>query len=524
MGTTARARSESVHGVDPMTLPSLTCNRTSRAARDCIAVVPHAGVHAARHADVSHEERPAVEVAFAPPAFRQDDDEGAAAAAQPSLLVLHLRDDCTAAAGGAAPIPCRRAGRPSRRPERPVGERAATSPASARSHTTRTPETPARTEITHRVRRGETISSVLTTAGVPLAEVDTWLRATRRIYNLNRISVGQALTLTVDPASGRLERLGLEIDADTRLVATRDALGGVEAREEAIPYTRRLRLVTTPVTRNLYATAAAVGIPDKVISDVAEILGWELDLASEIQPDATLRIVYQELVRPDGTQTRPGRVLAVELGNRGTTYGGYYHAGSSDAGYYDRRGEALGRAFLRYPVKFSRVTSGFSRTRFHPILKRRTPHHGVDFAAPPGTPVAAVADGRVTRAGWHGGYGRYVRIRHDGVYGSGYAHLSRIPAEIRPGAVVQKGQVIGYVGSTGQATGPHLHFEMYRHDRYIDPLNTELPRGRALEGESLAAFRLAVAMVDGAYAEIESRYAAPEDAEPAVTQVAQING
>jgi murein DD-endopeptidase MepM/ murein hydrolase activator NlpD len=516
-----------VPGVDPVTLASLTCDTASRVARDCTAVAPHAGVRAVGHTEASREERAASDVAFAPPAFHQDDDEGAQASAQPSLLVIRHRDDCAALTGEAAPIPCRTAGRPPRRPDRPAGERPATAPASVRSGATLAPraagaETRSPTEITHRVRRGETISSVLSAAGVPLSEVDTWLRATRRIYNLNRVSVGQALTLTVDPATGRLERLALEIDADTRLVATRDALGGVEAREEAIAYTRRLRLVATPVTRSLYATAAAVGISDKVISDVAEILGWELDLASELRPGATLRIVYEELVRPDGTEARPGRVLAVELANGGNTYGGYYHDGGSDTGYYDRRGEALGRAFLRYPVKFSRISSGFSRARFHPILKRHAPHHGVDFAAPPGTPVAAVADGRVTHAGWHGGYGRYVKIRHDGVFGSGYAHLSRIAAEIRPGAVVQKGQVIGYVGSTGQATGPHLHFEMYRHDRYIDPLNTELPRGRALEGESLAAFRLAVATVDGAYAEIESRYAAPEDREPAVTQMARV--
>lgn len=528
-----------------MTVPSLTCDPASYPARDCVADGPYATFLVDRHVDASRGQLPTRQVAFAPPAFRRQADAGAAAPAQPPLPPFlraagptpatpgpgaSVEDDCAGAVRESGPVSSRLPTEPPpQRPPHPMSERDAASLAIVLARltpATATPEPEARQsgEIAHRIRRGETISSVLTAAGVSRAEVDEWLRATRRIYNLNRIYVGQSLTLTIDAGSGRLERLGLEIDAETRLVATRDADGTVQVREEAIPYGRRLRLVAGEITRNLYATAAAAGMPDKIVSDVAEILGWEVDFTTELQPGATFRVVYEELVRRDTMKTSPGRVLAVELTNRGNTHGGYYFADDDggDAGYYDRSGEALGRAFLRYPVKFSRISSAFSRARFHPILKRNTPHHGVDFAAAPGTPVAAVADGAVTRAGWQGGYGRYVKVRHDGVYGSGYAHLSRIAAGIRPGVKVQKGQVIGYVGSSGRATGPHLHFEMYRQDRYIDPLNTELPRGRSLAGESLAAFRLAVALMDGAYAEMNSRYAAIEDADPTVTQVARI--
>ena len=249
------------------------------------------------------------------------------------------------------------------------------------------------------------------------------------------------------------------------------------------------------------------------MSDIAEILGWEINFATDLRPGASFRVVYEELVRLDTGDTTPGRVLAVEVTNRGHTHEGFYFAGPNGAhrGYYDREGQALTRGFLRYPVAYSRVSSHFSRTRFHPVLKRRRPHYGVDFAARHGTPVEAVADGRVEKAGRFGGYGRFVKIRHDAIYGSGYAHLSRVARGIKPGVPVLKGQVIGYVGSTGLATGPHLHFEMYRHGRHIDPLNAQLPRGRSLAGTSLATFQQGLDRIAQAYSQVRREYARLED-------------
>ncbi|RMF22475.1 MAG: hypothetical protein D6760_07400 [Deltaproteobacteria bacterium] len=195
-------------------------------------------------------------------------------------------------------------------------------------------------------------------------------------------------------------------------------------------------------------------------------------------------------------------MLAVDLLNRGRHYEAFYFRSADQAvgGYYDREGHALGRAFLRYPVAYSRISSKFSRARLHPVLKRPRPHYGVDFAAPAGTPVHAIAAGTVTVAGWHGASGRMVKIRHDDVYESAYAHLSRIAPGVRTGTPVAKGQVIGYVGSTGLATGPHLHLALYKHGKYVDPLTVALPRAPALEGAALARFQQAVASVDRAYA------------------------
>ena len=169
--------------------------------------------------------------------------------------------------------------------------------------------------------------------------------------------------------------------------------------------------------------------------------------------------------------------------------------------YYNRKGEGLGRQFLRYPVSFARISSHFSTARYHPVLKRKMPHYGVDFAAPTGTPVKAAADGVVSIAGWHGGNGRFVKMRHDAQYESGYAHLSRIASGVRPGARVKQGQVIGYVGSTGLATGPHLHFAMYKGGKYVDPLQASLPRTVPLTASALAGFKAQLRRVEQVYAE-----------------------
>ncbi len=499
LGLAAPGWCDTAQRVDSMTPATVACNLEAYPAIDCVADSRFAAVLVERHLDRSRTAAMRNDVAFASPAF-----DSAQGTAKREALALEQSGPPLPPFLGAEPWHG--------------------APAGVETPATR----PGASERRHRIRRGETLSTVLSGAGISTQETEAWLRATRRVYNLNRLYIGQTLTLDFDRERGGLRRLTLDIDDATRIVATREA-GEIAVREEQIPRTRRLRLIGGVVRRSLYASASALGTPDRIISDMAEILGWELNLATELQPGATFRVVYEELLRSDTLQATPGRVLAVEVVSAGRTAAGYYFGEQDGAHrvYYDRGGEALGRAFLRYPVTFSRVSSQFSRARFHPVLKRHQAHNGVDFAAPQGTPVTAVADGSIARAGWQGSYGRYIKIRHDGIYGSGYAHLSRIAAGVVPGARVQKGQVIGYVGASGRATGPHLHFEMYRHDQYINPLTADLPRGRSLSGGSLTWFRTALALLDGAYGEIDGQYASgPRDdtSEPALTQVAQATG
>jgi len=354
--------------------------------------------------------------------------------------------------------------------------------------------------ITHHIKAGETISHVLGKAGLDRDEIREWVRAAQKLHNLNRVYVGQEISLRIDGRDGSLARLSFETGRTSVLVAERGSDGiKVELRE--IPHYRRLRVVGGDIRSSLYMAATERGIPQPIISDIAEILGWEIDFAKDLQPGATFRVVFEELVRTDTDAAIPGRVLAVDITNRGHSHEGFYFItpDGGRGGYYNRNGDALGRAFLRYPVKYSRISSHFSDARYHPILKKSVPHYGVDFAAPSGTPVQAVADGSVLLARWHRGNGRFVKLRHDNVYESGYAHLSRIAPGLKPGMRVRKGEVIGYVGMTGLATGPHLHFAIYRNARYIDPLAAELPHARSLAGSTLAAYAMSLGMLDHAY-------------------------
>jgi len=372
-------------------------------------------------------------------------------------------------------------------------------------------------ELKHSIRPGETMTEVLSNLGLESEEVDAWIAAANREHNLNRIYAGQELSLAMRMPDKQLASLKLDLADEEILVAELDEKGRVTARREEIVYDRALRAIGAEIDHSLYMSAQSEGIPDKVVSDIAQILGWDVNF-SNVYEGATFRVVYEELTRTDTAQTVPGRVLAVELTNRGKQHEGFYFTmpDGSHAGYYNRAGDGLGRAFLRYPVDYSRISSHFTTKRFHPVLKRNVPHYGVDFAAPTGTPVRAVADGKVLKAGWYGGNGRFVKVRHDSVYETGYAHLSRIAASMKPGAKVKKGQIIGYVGSTGLATGPHLHFAMYRDAKYIDPLKAELPRSHALDGSALAAFRMTVDMMDRAYAKAG-------EGDPEMTRIATVS-
>lgn len=363
-------------------------------------------------------------------------------------------------------------------------------------------------EVSHRIKAGETISQVLGGAGVTADQIDEWVRATNAVYNLNRIYVGQEVSLLVDTQSSTLRHMAIEIDSVHRLVAERED-SRVVARRQPLPLDRHVRVRGGTIRTNLYAAGLAAGVPEDIISDIADLFGWELNLSKDLQPGASFRVIYEELLRTDGSLSISTKLLAAEITNRGRTHEVFHFTGSNgkDAGYYTRDGESLGSTFLRYPVAFHRITSGFTSRRFHPVLKRPVPHNGVDFAAPHGTPVKAIADGIVREARWSGGNGRFVRIRHGAIYESGYAHLSRFASGVRAGARVEKGQVIGYVGATGLATGPHLHFAMYRNGTYINPLTTQLPRAKALSGAALTAFRTAVDDLDLAYASGVPEYA-----------------
>ncbi|MBI2350307.1 MAG: M23 family metallopeptidase [Deltaproteobacteria bacterium] len=219
------------------------------------------------------------------------------------------------------------------------------------------------------------------------------------------------------------------------------------------------------------------GLNQALIYQLADVFSWEVDFEKDIQKGDTFKLLYEQRSRKGRESKASFQILAAELINAGQKFFAiYFEKEKGKGGYYDLDGRSMARAFLRFPLEFISISSQFSRSRFHPILKVDRPHNGVDFAAKRGTPVRAVAEGKILYAGWRkGGYGRMIEIQHDSVYASRYAHLQGVALGIRQGVSVQKGQIIGYVGSSGRSTGAHLHFELYRDQEYVDFLKFEYP-------------------------------------------------
>ena len=353
-------------------------------------------------------------------------------------------------------------------------------------------------ELERKAKGGETLTTLIDDARLERRDLSVWIDALDTASDLEKLARNQRVSLLIDKRDRTLRQLSVDLNQESMLIALRRG-AIIVADRVPIPRMKRMRAVGGDIETNFSTAASQAEIPEKTVAEMAEILGWELNFAS-LRRGSSYRAVYEETVRLDTGERTPGRVLAVEVSNGERTYEAYYFAakGGNDGAYYKRDGAPADGLFLRYPVSYTRISSFFSDSRFHPIKNRHIPHYGVDFAAPTGTPVVAVADGTVIKAGWQGGNGRLVRIRHDGTYDSAYAHLSRIEPGMTPGTRVRQGQVIGYVGSSGLATGPHLHFVMYRDGQYVDPLKVNPGRRPALAGVSRAAFQLALGSVDDA--------------------------
>jgi murein DD-endopeptidase MepM/ murein hydrolase activator NlpD len=226
-----------------------------------------------------------------------------------------------------------------------------------------------------------------------------------------------------------------------------------------------------------------------VVDQLADrIFAWKIDFSRDLRPGDAFHVLYERLVRPDGS-ARSGKVLAVQMDLGGRRHDAYLFPVGGSEDYFDGEGESLRRAFLRAPLEFRRISSAYSTGRFHPILQRVRPHNGIDYAAAAGTPIRAVGDGLVTRAGWGGGYGNVVEIRHQRGYSSRYAHLRGFATGIRPGSRVRQGDLIGYVGSTGLSTGPHLHYEFHVNGRPVNPTSVRYLTGEPVPGGERSRFR-----------------------------------
>lgn len=344
----------------------------------------------------------------------------------------------------------------------------------------------ARQEIQDVVKPGETMFDIFKRYGLSIRELFSIREASAGIHRLKKISAGQPYRIRLD-ADNNVLSLTYQIDDEALLRITR---GDPDFRAEKIeiPFERKVGNVGGIIENSLYDSLGNGGESDLLACAVADIFSWDIDFTADLRAGDSFRVVVEELWL-DGRFRRYGKVLAAEFTNDGTTFRAYRHEADGRAGYFDDDGNSLRKAFLKAPLNFRRISSGFSRSRLHPILKIRRPHLGVDYVAPAGTPVSALGEGTVRFAGWKGANGRLVVLSHPMGYKTCYGHLSRIARGIRPGSRVRQGDVIGYVGATGRATGPHLHFQIEQNGRVLNPLSVKLPRGIGIPKAEMADFR-----------------------------------
>lgn len=296
-------------------------------------------------------------------------------------------------------------------------------------------------------------------------------------YAHTTVSAGEAIpddvSTTVDVsrmASGKRLLVGLQPEDALRALVANN-----KTPTERPGYELRIARVAGTIERSLFDDGQDAGLSDRLITELAEIFGWDIDFVVDLRRGDSFVVLYEEKYW-QRQKVADGNILAAEFTNQGRTFRAIgFRGDDGQMQYYSPDGFSLKRDFLRTPVKFSRVSSLFSSARYHPILKTWRAHHGVDYDAPVGTPVRATASGRITAVGWNGGYGNMIAIRHAGAYSTLYAHLARYRPGLRAGQTVEQGEIIGYVGRTGLATAPHLHYEVQVNGVHRDPLTFELP-------------------------------------------------
>ncbi len=345
--------------------------------------------------------------------------------------------------------------------------------------------------VTYKIKAGDTLSTVLMRYGLSLQDRKVWLQSIQKHLPLSAFRPGKEVQIYLSQTSPgvrsqksrqQLKAIEVEQNEDSIYTWEKGTKGIVFSKREK-PYDVEIKTAGGVVETTLFEAGARVGLNQTLLSQLADIFSWEIDFDKDIEKGDTFKVLYEERSRK-GSKNKPTfRILAAELINNGQrSFAMYFEKEKGKGDYYDVNGRTLARAFLRFPLEFIEITSTFSHSRLHPILGIDRPHHGVDFSARRGTPVRTVADGKILFAGWRkGGYGRMIEVTHDSTYSSRYAHLQRAAQGIRNGTSVHKGQVIGYVGSTGLSTGAHLHFELYQNHEYIDPLNFESPAEDQIE-------------------------------------------
>ncbi len=357
------------------------------------------------------------------------------------------------------------------------------------------------------VEAGDTLQSILLDAGAKPQDVKAALEALKPVFNARRLKRGQRINVELKPEEhpGAIEieepsdptrpyprdlvSVVMKPSVDREVSIRRDAQGNFTAEETVRQLTARDDFAIGVIQSSLSEAAGKAGIPDQVTQEFIRLFSYDIDFQRDIQPGDVFRIFYTRYHDEMGDPVRDGEIKYASLMLSGKEHALYRFTTTDDdvTEYYNPDGSSARRFLLRTPIDGARMSSGFGMRR-HPILGYSKMHKGVDFAAPTGTPIMASGNGTVEMVGRNGSYGNYIRIRHNNEYATAYAHMSRFDSSIRRGVRVRQGQIIGYVGTTGTSTGPHLHYEILMGGRQVNPAAVKVGTGRKLEGEQRRLF------------------------------------
>lgn len=339
--------------------------------------------------------------------------------------------------------------------------------------------------VKDQVKRNQNLSSILLPYGVPYSTIDELAKASKEVFDVRKLAAGKPYTIyCTKDSSGLATCFVYEPNAMEYVVFNmQDSVHIYKGKKDI---EKRTRYVKGVVNSSLYVDLKKAGADPLLAIELSEIYAWTIDFY-RIQKGDEFEMVYVENY-VDGKSIGVDRILASTFTHFGKPIKAYFFEGDDEKGYFDDKGNNLKKAFLKAPVKYSRISSGFSMRRFHPVQKRFKAHLGTDYAAPKGTPIMAVGDGVITEARYKANNGNYVKMRHNSVYSTQYLHMSKIASGIKPGVRVGQGDVIGYVGSTGLATGPHVCFRFWKNGKQVDHRREELPPSEPISENSRPVF------------------------------------
>lgn len=323
------------------------------------------------------------------------------------------------------------------------------------------------------VSRGDTLSTLFEKVGLPAAAVHEVLASDKQARQFSQLKRGQILQFELSP-KGQLKQLHSKVSDLESISLSKSDNGYAFSREITKPYVRTA-YAHGVINSSLSQSAQRAGLSHSMTMDMASVFGYDIDFAQDIRQGDEFDVIYEQKVI-NGKTVSTGNILSARFTNRGKTYTAVrYTSKQGNSSYYTADGNSMRKAFIRTPVDFARISSMFSMGRKHPILNKIRAHKGVDYAAPRGTPIKATGDGKVLLAGRRGGYGNTVVIKHGNTYQTLYGHMQGFAKGIQTGSNVRQGQVIGYIGTTGLSTGPHLHYEFQVNGVHVDPLGQKLP-------------------------------------------------